>query len=121
MSLIVHIDRIHHIDLTTQVGKTIYVGINMHLELDENSYCLEAVQKSAYRFIDKLTILISTRDDTINCDIEMNDGSEINQKILNAFKRELLDQQLRLSIKKETEPQRNLILAYAFSKTGLQE
>ena len=115
MSLIVHID------LTTQVGKTIYVGINMHLELDENSYCLEAVQKSAYRFIDKLTILISTRDDTIICDIEMNDGSEINQKILNAFKRELLDQQLRLTIKKETEHQRNLILAYAFSKTGLQE
>ena len=93
----------------------------MHLELDEKSYSLEAVQKSAYRFIDKLTILISTRDDTINCDLEMNYGGEIDLKILNAFKRELLDQQLRLSIKKETEPQRNLILAYAFSKTGLQE
>jgi len=51
----------------------------------------------------------------------MNDGGEIDLKIINAFKRELLDQQLRLSIKKETEPQRNLILAYAFSKTGLQE
>jgi His-Xaa-Ser system protein HxsD len=36
------------------------------------------------------------------------------------FKRELLDQQLRLQIKKETEPARNLILAYAFSRTGLQ-
>ena len=51
----------------------------------------------------------------------MNDGKEVDTKLINEFKRELLDQQLRISIKKETEPQRNLILAYAFSKTGLQE
>jgi His-Xaa-Ser system protein HxsD len=93
----------------------------MHLELDEKSYCLEAVQKSAYRFIDKLTILISVLDSKVHCEIEMNDGKEIDTKLINEFKRELLDQQLRISIKKETEPQRNLILAYAFSKTGLQE
>ena len=93
----------------------------MHLELDEKSYCLEAVQKSAYRFIDKLTILISVVDFKVHCEIEMNDGKEIDAKLINEFKRELLDQQLRISIKKETEPQRNLILAYAFSKTGLQE
>lgn len=48
----------------------------MHLELDEKSYCLEAVQKSAYRFIDKLTILISVLDSKVHCEIEMNDGKE---------------------------------------------
>ena len=44
-----------------------------------------------------------------------------SEKVINEFKRELLDQQLRVVIKQETEAQRNLILAYTFSKTGLQE
>ena len=93
----------------------------MLLQIDSKTYCLEAVQKSAYRFIDKFTILISQQDEFINCEISMNNGNDIDEQILNGFKRELLDQQLRVSIKKETESQRNLILAYAFSKTGLQE
>ena len=93
----------------------------MLLEFDQKAYCLEAVQKTAYRFIDKLTVQISTNIDSIICNVEMNSGSEIDLKVINSFKRELLDQQLRVLIKKETEPQRNLILAYAFSKTGLQE
>ena len=93
----------------------------MLLQIDSKTYCLEAVQKSAYRFIDKITVLISQQDKFFNCEISMNNGNEIDEQILNEFKRELLDQQLRVSIKKETESQRNLILAYAFSKTGLQE
>jgi len=40
---------------------------------------------------------------------------------LENFKRELLDQQLRKQIKEETEPVRNLILAYAFSRSTLQK
>jgi His-Xaa-Ser system protein HxsD len=36
-----------------------------------------------------------------------------------SFKKEVLDQDLRLKLKAETEPIRNLILAHAFSKTGL--
>jgi His-Xaa-Ser system protein HxsD len=35
------------------------------------------------------------------------------------LKKEVLDQDLRLKLKTETEPIRNLILAHAFSKTGL--
>ena len=93
----------------------------MHLDLDASAYCLEAVQKSAYRYIDKLTIQISCNENNIHCYIAMNNNEEIDHKVINAFKRELLDQQLRVVIKQETEAQRNLILAYAFSKTGLQE
>ncbi|MDA3876658.1 MAG: hypothetical protein PF483_06175 [Halothiobacillus sp.] len=36
------------------------------------------------------------------------------------FKKNVLDYQLRLKIKLETEPVRNLILGLAFSRTGLQ-
>jgi His-Xaa-Ser system protein HxsD len=93
----------------------------MKLEIDEKIYCLEAVQKAAYRFIDRLTILITNADGKLVCEIEAVEGAEaqIDRNIAN-FKRELLDQQLRKKIKEETEPARNLILAYAFSRSGLQ-
>ncbi len=93
----------------------------MKLEIDEKIYCLEAIQKAAYRFIDRLTILIAKADGKVVCEIDPIAGTEdqLDANIAN-FKRELLDQQLRKQIKDETEPARNLILAYAFSRSGLQ-
>lgn len=91
------------------------------LELDCAIYRLEVVQKAAYRFIDRLTILISQSGDKLVLEIDwVKPGNAGSDEILANFKRELLDQQLRLQIKEETEPARNLILAYAFSRTGLQ-
>lgn len=94
----------------------------MNLELDEQIYCLEAVQKASYRFIDRLTILITKAAGQLICEIESVPGAEaqLDEHVAN-FKRELLDQQLRKQIKDETEPARNLILAYAFSRSGLQK
>ena len=40
-------------------------------------------------------------------------------KLIDDFKKEVLDQDLREKLKVETEPVRNLILAHAFSKTGI--
>jgi len=91
-----------------------------HLELDPGVYELEAVQKAAYRFIDRLTVLISRDGDKLVCQIDPVKPTSSVDPLLQDFKRELLDQQLRLRIKTETEPVRNLILAYAFSRTGLQ-
>ena len=93
----------------------------MKLEIDEQLYCLEVVQKSAYRFIDRLTVLITKVNGQLVCEIEPVSGAEdlLVENIAN-FKRELLDQQLRKQIKDETESARNLILAYAFSRSGLQ-
>jgi His-Xaa-Ser system protein HxsD len=92
------------------------------LELDSHVYGLEAVQKASYRFIDRLTVLISERESgTIVCEIDPVGGGTIAfDVVLSDFKRELLDQQLRSKIKVETESVRNLILAYAFSRSGLQ-
>ncbi len=93
----------------------------MKLHLSKDIYSLEATQKAAYRFIDRLTILIEALGDDLQCEIDPVAGQEekFNQH-LSDFKRELLDQQLRKQIKEETEPVRNLILAYAFSRSGLQ-
>lgn len=41
------------------------------------------------------------------------------EAVVHRLKKEALDQTLRTRIKKETEQVRNLILAHAFSKSGL--
>lgn len=93
----------------------------MRLDLDQSVYSLEAVQKAAYRFIDRLTVLISQSEGVIACDIDMIVGrDDLLDPILADFKRELLDQQLRVQIKNETTDVRNLILSHAFSRSGLQ-
>jgi His-Xaa-Ser system protein HxsD len=93
----------------------------VRLDLDQSVYSLEAVQKAAYRFIDRLTILISQSEGIITCDIDLIVGCDaLLDPVLADFKRELLDQQLRVQIKKETTDVRNLILSYAFSRSGLQ-
>lgn len=89
--------------------------------LDANAYSLEAVQKAAYRFIDRLTVQIETEQGAVICAITpVKPDANIDQ-LIDDFKRELLDQELRLKIKTETEQVRNLILALAFSRSGLQE
>lgn len=91
------------------------------LTLDQSVYSLEAVQKAAYRFIDRLTILISQDGKQIVCEIEpVASLSKPYEEVLASFKQELLDQQLRSQIKAETESVRNLILSLAFSRSGLQ-
>lgn len=93
----------------------------MKIVLDEQLYNLESTQKAAYRFIDRLTVLIQKKGEQLLCEIEPVPGHEKNFEVNVAdFKRELLDQQLRKQIKSETENSRNLILAYAFSRSGLQ-
>ncbi|WP_170836206.1 His-Xaa-Ser system protein HxsD [Pandoraea sp. ISTKB] len=90
--------------------------------MDSELYSVEAVQKAAYRFIDRLTIVISQGQGGVICEVDVNDlSAAVVEDVLADFKRELLDQQLRFQIKKETESVRNLILAYAFSRTGLQQ
>lgn len=94
----------------------------MRLVLDKSIYPLEVVEKASYRFIDRLTVLISQTEDAIVCEIEStNSSGEPDERHVADLKRELLDQKLRSQIKAETEPVRNLILSLAFSRSGLQK
>jgi len=91
------------------------------LTLEQSAYSIEAVQKASYRFIDRLTVLITPTAGQIVCEIEsVANTNKPFDEMLADFKRELLDQQLRSQIKAETEPVRNLILALAFSRSRLQ-
>ena len=57
------------------------------LELDSSVYFLEAVQKAAYRFIDRLTVLISQTENKVVCEIEPVPGLKLSlDEVLADFK-----------------------------------
>jgi len=91
------------------------------LKLDASVYSVESAEKATYRFIDRVATVISREGENILLDLsfDANHASD-STAIIDDLKKELLDQNLRLKIKTETEPVRNLILSYTFSKTGLQ-
>jgi His-Xaa-Ser system protein HxsD len=93
----------------------------MILELTFQGHNLEVLEKAAYRFTDKFAIQISTDGVNHICalDFPPAKSQEAIDNIVRDFKNEVLDQKLRVKIRAESEPIRNLILAHAFSKTSL--
>jgi His-Xaa-Ser system protein HxsD len=93
------------------------------LAFSAHVYSLETIKKAAYRFSDVLSIDIVPRIDGVECILnfisDQKDEEHID-RILAAFKNEVLDQDLRAIIARETEATRNAVLAFALSKTGLQ-
>jgi His-Xaa-Ser system protein HxsD len=86
-------------------------------------YSIETIKKAAYRFSDVLSVDIIPRSAEIECVLHfVSDPLEEGQtqRIVAAFKNEVLDQDLRSVIARETEATRNAVLAFALSKTGLQ-
>jgi His-Xaa-Ser system protein HxsD len=86
-------------------------------------YSVETIKKAAYRFSDLLSVDITPRSNEIECVLHFLSGpkeEEQAQRIVAAFKNEVLDQDLRSVIAKETEAARNAVLAFALSKSGLQ-
>ena len=92
------------------------------LTYDERYYSVEAIQKAAYRALNSLSVDISINDGQLTCTLNPNIGlSDVAfPYAVQEFKKDVLDQHLRLKLKAETEPIRNLILGIAFSRTGLQ-
>jgi His-Xaa-Ser system protein HxsD len=84
-------------------------------------YSTTAVKKAAYRFLNVFSADISTEGSIIKCALSFisQRDTESIEGIISDFKKEVLDQDLRESLKRETEQVRNLILAHAFSKTGI--
>lgn len=91
------------------------------LVFDERLFSIEAVQKAAYRFIHLYTLDMSLSDGNINCTLTPSQelSAEGNEHYISEFKKEVLDQHLRIKIKTETEAVRNLVLGIAFSNSGL--
>src|SRR5882724_9697456 len=89
------------------------------LAVDTRVYSLEAVKKTAYRFADRTSIAIRPGAGTELTIIFNFVGSQAENdpdKTVADFSTELLDQDLREIVKRETTAVRNLILAHAFSR-----
>lgn len=90
----------------------------MILELDASVYPTDVIEAASYRLIDKLSVVISPLGEKYA--VEISFDNEINQEqLLQLFKKELTDQKLRKQIRSETQQTRNLVIAYAFSRSGL--
>ena len=93
----------------------------MAVVFDSQVYSLIAIKKAAYKYLDAFSADISVIDNKVHCLLSFpsSNSDEGCSIIIDDFKKEVLDQDLREKIRVETESVRNLILAYAFSKTGI--
>jgi His-Xaa-Ser system protein HxsD len=87
------------------------------------AFALDSIKKAAYRFSDVMSVDFVPQRDEIKCTLHFIAGrtEEDILRFVAEFKTEVLDQDLRATIAKETAPIRNAVLGYAFSKTGLQD
>lgn len=91
-------------------------------ELDLRVYGIAAVQKTAYRLARRCTARLGlVSDDVLPVALTFARGTSRDEvrEVTDMFFRELLDQQLREEVRAETAPMRSLLLALAFSRTGL--
>ncbi|WHZ16624.1 MAG: hypothetical protein OJF52_003474 [Nitrospira sp.] len=91
------------------------------IRFDQNIFSILAIKKAAYRYIDVFSADINLQPPHIICSLKFSpsiDHHRANQ-LMDEFRKEVLDQDLRERIRVETEPIRKLILAHAFSNTGI--
>lgn len=95
--------------------------IERALSFDLSAASLDAVQRAAYRLSDRLSCDIAATDNSVEVTIHPSDPNADLDALTGDFRNEVLDQVLRERIRSETSDIRNLVLALAFSKTGLVE
>jgi His-Xaa-Ser system protein HxsD len=94
--------------------------IDRELTFERDSHSADAIQRAAYRLSDRLSIDLSSSEQIFTCTTHVEtDDADLADSIVTDFRKEVLDQVLRERIREETEGVRNLILALAFSTTGL--
>ncbi len=95
---------------------------SVETEFSAEAFSLETVKKSAYRMLDRFSADIRAEGTVISCRLDFRTpvSKEHARKAVMDFRDEVLDQDLRKIVAEETAPMRNAILAYAFSRTGLQ-
>ena len=90
---------------------------------DGNVYTQDTIKKAAYRFLKTFVTEIVKEDGTWLCTLhfQQKPSRVEEQQWVRELQSEVLDQDLRATIGRETETVRNAVLALAFSRTGLQE
>lgn len=90
------------------------------LEFDSAVYRLEAIKKAAYRFGGRCVAQIEVpAPGCVRVSLEPKGSDDDVGMLVGEFRNEVLDQELREVVAKETEAIRNLIVLQAFSRTSL--
>ena len=91
------------------------------LTVDLAVYSLDCIKRSAYRFTDSFALDLKVEGNTALCALSFDEkaSDQVMDQVVASFQKELLDQDLRATVRAETKEVRNLILAHAFSRTGL--
>ncbi len=94
---------------------------NRALTVDLAVYNLDCIKRSAYRFTDRFALDVRVEGNAAHCTLNFDSkaSDELMDHVVASFQKELLDQDLRATIRDETKDVRNLILSHAFSRTGL--
>jgi His-Xaa-Ser system protein HxsD len=102
-------------DLTFKSGQIV-------LKVDTRLFRAEAVQKTVYRLAHRFTAVFGGLDGTV-LPVTLAFSAAIDEvtalESARLFWRELVDQELREKIGEDTRSIRTLIIAQAFSRTGL--
>lgn len=90
----------------------------VEVSFDAASNSVDAIQRAAYRFSDRFSCEVITGEAEHRCVLTPVAELDVDAQVAD-FRTEVLDQVLRERIRAETEPIRTMILAHAFSKTGV--
>jgi His-Xaa-Ser system protein HxsD len=93
--------------------------IERTLSFDSSTASLDAIQRAVYRLSDGLSCDIVVADSTVEVVVHPADPDADLEPLLGDLRNEVLDQTLRERVREATSEVRNLVLALAFSKTGL--
>jgi His-Xaa-Ser system protein HxsD len=92
----------------------------LFIEVDLEVYGLPALLKVAYKFTDRCFIHLQYRTErSVEVRLRAKGPQVPLDVIAGEFCNEVLDQRLREIVARESEPVRNLVLAYALSRVGL--
>lgn len=89
------------------------------VSFDRAAQSLDAVQRAVYRLSDRISCDIAETGETIEVTVHIPGEDKDSEAVIADLRNEVLDQVLRERIRTETEDVRKLVLAMAFSKTGL--
>lgn len=88
---------------------------------DADSYSTDAIQRAAYRFIDRFSFELVQEGSKLRCLLHFTEEGGLDEAVVAEFRSEVLDQVLRERIRVETADVRNAVLAVAFSNAKLHD
>lgn len=89
------------------------------VEFQKSVFSLDDIKKAAYRLTNRAVFDFKESNESYHCIVKPKESATSLEELIEILKLEVLDQDLRTKIFRETEAIRNLILAHTFSNVNL--